>query len=131
MRNLHLVGFDLAGLPEGFAGQVAIPEGQRANPCHLRLVRALMGQQGGVIAVLGMDDDQALADGEASGEPEQAGGEDHHVVFVTPMAFKSASRVPTMSASSATVTVSASKLRSVVTLVAENSWLIVAVGLIR
>ena len=38
-----------------------------------------MSQQRFVIAVLGMDDDQALADGEAVGEPEQAGVEDHGV----------------------------------------------------
>jgi hypothetical protein len=32
--------------------------------------------------VLGMDDDQALADGEASSEEQQAGGDDHVNVSV-------------------------------------------------
>ena len=75
--DLHFVGFDLGCLTECFVGQVAPPPAQRADPCHLRLMRALMGQQGFVIAILGVDDDQALADGEASGEAQQAGVEDH------------------------------------------------------
>ena len=82
--DLHLVGFDLAGLPESLAGQVAPPEGQRAHPCHLRLMRALMGQQRGVIGVGWVQQDQALADGEAIREPEQACGEDHDATHQLP-----------------------------------------------
>lgn len=70
MADLQLVGFDFSCLPECLAGQVAPPEFQRADPCHLRLVTALMGQQGGVIGVGWVQQDQALADGEARGEPE-------------------------------------------------------------
>ena len=77
--DLHLVGFDLAGLPECLAGQVAPPECQRADPCHLLLMTAFVGQQRFVISVLGVDDDQALADAKASSEPEQAGGENNFV----------------------------------------------------
>ena len=73
--DLHPVGFAL--LPESLVAQVAPPEGQRAHPSHLLLVTAFMGQQGLVIAVLGVQQDQALADGEASSEPEQAGANNH------------------------------------------------------
>ena len=80
--DLRLVSLDLAGQPECFVCQVAPPKHRRAYPCHLRLVRALVGQQGFVVAVLWVDDDQALADREASSEEQQAGVEDHTVVPV-------------------------------------------------
>jgi hypothetical protein len=40
-------------------------------------MHTLMLQQGFVIAVARVDDDQSLVDGEASSEPEQAGDEDY------------------------------------------------------
>ena len=75
--DLHPVGFDLGGLAKGFVGQIAPPEGQRANPCHLRLMRALMGQQRPVVAAIRMEDDQPPVNREASSEPEQAGVNNH------------------------------------------------------
>ena len=82
MADLNFISFYLSLLPECLAGQVAPPECQRADTGHLRLVRALMGQQGFVVGVVRVQDDQALADGEASSEEQQAGGDDHVNVSV-------------------------------------------------
>ena len=81
VADLNFISFDLSLLPECLAGQVAPPECQRSYPSHLRLMRALMSQQRTVITVLRVDDHQAIADGKASSEPEQAGVDDHAVVL--------------------------------------------------
>ena|SRR3990167_7108066 len=77
VADLHFVGFDFGGLPECFVEQVATPPAQRAHPFHLLLMAALMGQKWFVIAVLRVDDDQVLADGEASSEEQQTGVKNH------------------------------------------------------
>ena len=81
VADLNFISFDLGLLPEGFVGQVAPPEGQRAHPRHLLLMHPLMGQQRGVMGVGWVQQNQALADGEASSEEQQAGGEDHGSVL--------------------------------------------------
>lgn len=77
MADLNLISLDFGGLAKGFVEQVTPPEGQRAHPCHLRLVASLMGQQRLVVAVVRVDDDQALAGREASSEEQQASVKDH------------------------------------------------------